>query len=121
MTYDTQNIFAKILRGQIPCKKVFENEHALAFHDIAPHAPTHILVIPKGSYVSFSDFAEKATPLEMTGFWQAVGHVAKISGATEQGYRLIANTGLNGGQEVPHFHVHVLAGRKLGPMLSKAA
>lgn len=115
--YDDTNIFARILRGEIPCKKVYEDEHALAFEDIAPKAPVHTLVIPKGKYVSASDFAEKASDAEIAGFMRAVGKVAGMKGVDAAGYRLIANTGLEGGQEVPHFHVHVLGGRSLGPML----
>lgn len=117
--YDPKNIFARILAGEIPCKKVFESEHALAFHDIHPQAPVHVLVIPKGAYVSFQDFAEHASEAEITGFTRAVGVVAKMAGAAESGYRLISNAGSNAGQEVPHYHVHILAGRPLGPMLSK--
>lgn len=119
MSYDSNNIFAKILRGEIPCKKVFENEHALAFHDIHPQAPAHVLVIPKGSYVAHDDFAARASDAEIAGFERAVGEVAKMVGVTETGYRLIANAGGNGGQEVPHYHVHILGGKKLGPMLAK--
>lgn len=117
MPYDTNNIFAKILRGEIPCKKVFENQHALAFHDINPKAPTHILVIPKGSYMTQADFAEKASDAEIAGFEKAVADVAKIAGVDTSGYRLISNSGVNAHQEVPHYHVHVLGGRALGPML----
>ncbi len=119
MSYDPNNIFAKILRGEIPCKKVFENEHALAFHDIQPHAPIHVLVIPKGAYLAHDDFAARANDAEIAGFERAVGEVAKLTGVVDTGYRLIANAGANGGQEVPHFHVHILGGKKLGPMLVK--
>lgn len=119
MSYDTNNIFAKILRGDIPCKKIFENEHALAFHDIHPAAPIHALVIPKGAYISHADFAANASDAEIAGFTRAVGHVAKLVGAEENGYRLLANHGANAHQEVPHYHVHILGGRALGPMLSK--
>lgn len=119
MSYDTNNIFAKILRGDIPCKKIFENEYALAFHDIHPQAPIHALVIPKGAYISHADFAAKASDAEIAGFTRAVGHVAKLVGAEENGYRLLANHGANAHQEVPHYHVHILGGRALGPMLSK--
>ncbi|MEC7029080.1 MAG: histidine triad nucleotide-binding protein [Pseudomonadota bacterium] len=119
MTYDDNNIFAKILRGEIPNKTVYEDDFALAFHDIAPHAPTHILVIPKGKYVNIADFGTNATPDELTGFWRAVSKVAEDNGLTNEGFRSIANTGLNGGQEVPHFHVHLLGGKKIGPMVSK--
>lgn len=116
--YDPNNIFAKILRGDIPCKKLFENDYALAFHDISPKAPTHILVIPKGAYESFQEFSEKATEAEIAGFTRAIGVVTKVAGAVDAGYRLISNAGINAHQEVPHYHVHVLAGRPLGPMLN---
>ena len=115
--YDDQNIFAKILRGEIPNKTVYEDDFALAFHDINPQAPTHILVIPKGPYVSWDDFSAKASEAEIAGFIRAVGHVAREQGLVEPGYRLLANTGIDSHQEVPHLHVHVFAGRALGPML----
>ncbi len=118
-TYDPNNIFAKILRGEIPCGKVYENEHALAFNDIQPKAPVHVLVIPKGAYVSISDFSQNAAPAEITGFFRAVGEVIKTLGIDGDGFRTIANTGLNGGQEVPHFHIHILGGAKIGPMVVK--
>jgi diadenosine tetraphosphate (Ap4A) HIT family hydrolase len=117
--YDPSNIFARILRGEIPSKRVYEDEHALAFHDIAPAAPVHILVIPKGSYVSWDDFSERASAEEIAGFVRAVGKVAREQGLVEPGYRLLANVGRNSGQEVPHLHVHLFAGRPLGPMLSR--
>ncbi|MEA1014978.1 histidine triad nucleotide-binding protein [Sphingosinicella sp. LY1275] len=117
--YDTNNIFARILRGEIPCSKVYEDEHALAFNDINPQAPTHILVIPKGAYVSWDDFSEHASSEEIAGFVRAVGRIAREAGLLEPGYRLLANTGPNSGQEVPHLHVHIFAGRLLGPMLSR--
>ena len=117
--YDDQNIFAKILRGEIPCNKVFEDEHALAFHDIAPLAPLHVLVIPKGAYVSWDDFSSQASDAELAGFSRAVGEVARIVGADTQGYRLLANSGKRSGQEVPHLHVHIFGGQPLGPMLAK--
>ena len=117
--YDDSNIFARILRGEIPSKRVYEDDYALAFHDINPAAPTHILVIPKGAYVSWDDFAAKASEAEIAGFVRAVGKVAREAGAVESGYRLLANTGLNSGQEVPHLHVHIFAGRPLGPMLAR--
>ena len=119
--YDDNNIFAKILRGEIPCNKVFEDEHVLAFRDIRPLAPTHILVIPKGKYVSLADFGAKATPEEITGFYRAAAKIAADEGLGTEGFRAIANTGQNGGQEVPHFHLHLLGGSRLGPMLGKAA
>jgi histidine triad (HIT) family protein len=117
--YDENNIFARILRGEIPSKRVYEDEHALAFHDINPLAPLHILVIPKGAYVSWDDFSAKASDAEIAGFVRAVGKVAREAGLVECGYRLLANTGVNSGQEVPHLHVHIFAGRPLGPMLAR--
>ena len=117
--YDDSNVFARILRGDIPSKRVYEDEHALAFHDIAPWAPTHILVIPKGAYVSWDDFSERASDAEIAGFVRAVGHVARDNGLVAPGYRLLANTGVDSHAEVPHLHVHILAGRKLGPMLAR--
>ncbi|HYZ47381.1 MAG TPA: histidine triad nucleotide-binding protein [Sphingomonas sp.] len=117
--YDPNNIFARILREEIPCRKVYEDEHALAFHDINPQAPTHILVVPKGAYVSWDDFSARASEAEIAGFVRAVGHVAREAGLVETGYRLLANTGLNAHQEVPHLHVHIFAGRSLGPMLAR--
>ena len=119
LPYDPQNIFAKILRGEIPCNKVHEDEWALAFHDIAPQAPVHILVIPKGAYVSWDDFSARASAEEIVGFVRAVGHVAREQGLVEPGYRLLANVGAHGGQEVPHLHVHIFAGGPLGPMLAR--
>lgn len=116
--YDDANIFARILRGEIPSKKVYEDEWALAFHDIAPQAPTHVLVIPKGRYCSFADFSASASDAEIGGFMRAVGKVAKDLGLEAPGYRLLANMGEHGGQEVPHFHVHLFAGRPLGRMIS---
>ena len=117
--YDESNIFARILRGEIPCKRVYEDEFALAFHDINPLAPTHILVIPKGAYVSWDDFSERAGEAEIAGFVRAVGKVARDAGLVEPGYRLLANVGPASGLEVPHLHVHVFAGRPLGPMLAR--
>jgi histidine triad (HIT) family protein len=116
--YDDQNIFAKILRGEIPSRRVFEDDHAIAFHDIAPVAPTHLLVIPRGAYVSWDDFSARASDTEIAGFVRAVGTVARAAGLVEPGYRLLANTGRQSGQEVPHLHVHIFAGRPLGPMLA---
>ncbi|MGC9269307.1 histidine triad nucleotide-binding protein [Acidiphilium sp.] len=116
--YDDGNIFAKILRGEIPSRRVFENEFALAFHDINPQAPHHILVIPKGRYVSFADFAATAPEAEISGFIRAIGHVAQMLGFEETGYRLLANMGPDSHQEVPHLHVHLFAGKPLGPMLA---
>jgi diadenosine tetraphosphate (Ap4A) HIT family hydrolase len=117
--YDENNIFARILRGEIPAKRVYEDEYALAFHDINPLSPTHILVIPKGAYVSWDDFSGNATEAEIAGFVRAVGKVAREAGLVANGYRLLANTGPESGQEVPHLHVHIFAGRPLGPMLSR--
>ena len=117
--YDEQNIFARILRGEIPSKTVMETEHSLAFHDINPLAPIHVLVIPKGPYVSWDDFSRKASEAEIAAFVRAVGSIAREAGLVADGYRLLANTGLNSGQEVPHLHVHIFAGRPLGPMLAR--
>lgn len=117
--YDPANIFAKILRGEIPCKRVYEDEYALAFHDISPQAPVHILVIPKGAYVSWDDFSAHASEGEIAGFVRAVGHVAREQGLVAAGYRLLANVGQHGGQEVPHLHVHLFGGAPLGPMLAR--
>lgn len=115
--YDDQNVFAKILRNEIPSRRVYEDAFALAFHDIAPWAPHHILVIPKGAYVSWDDFSARGSDEEIAGFVRAVGKVARDQGLVAPGYRLIANTGLDSHAEVPHLHVHILAGRKLGPLL----
>jgi diadenosine tetraphosphate (Ap4A) HIT family hydrolase len=117
--YDDTNIFARILRGEIPSNKVYEDEHALAFHDINPQAPVHILVIPKGAYVSWHDFSERGSPEEIAGFVKAIGHVARSQGMVTPGYRLLSNIGRNGGQEVPHLHVHIFGGGPLGPMLAR--
>jgi diadenosine tetraphosphate (Ap4A) HIT family hydrolase len=119
MPYDDSNIFARILRGEIPAHKVHEDEHALAFRDINPQAPVHILVIPKGAYVSWDDFAARASEAEIAGFVRAVGHVAREQGLVAPGYRLLANVGGDAGQEVPHLHVHLFGGRPLGPMLAR--
>ncbi len=117
--YDDENIFAKILRGEIPNKTVYEDDHVLAFHDINPQAPHHILVIPKGKYVSWDDFSARASETEIAGFVRGVGHVAREAGMVEPGYRLLANIGHDGHQEVPHLHVHIFAGKPLGPMLMR--
>lgn len=119
LPYDDQNIFAKILRGEIPNKTVYEDEWALAFHDINPQAPLHVLVIPKGPYVSWDDFSAKASAAEIAGFVRAVGHVAREAGLVEPGYRLLANIGQHGHQEVPHLHVHLFGGRQMGMMLPR--
>jgi len=117
--YDDTNIFARILRGELPCAKVYEDEHVLAFNDIRPLAPVHILVIPKGAYVSWDDFSERAEAEEIAGFVRAVGRIARDQGLVAPGYRLLANVGVNGGQEVPHLHVHLFGGGPLGPMLAR--
>ena len=119
LPYDDQNVFAKILRGEIPNRTVFEDEWALAFHDINPQAPVHVLVIPKGAYVSWDDFSATASAEEIAGFVRAVGHVARSLGLVEPGYRLLANIGQHGHQEVPHLHVHLFGGKPLGPMLAR--
>ena len=119
LPYDENNIFARILRGEIPAKTVFEDEHALAFHDIHAQAPVHILVIPKGAYVSWDDFSERGSEAEIAGFVRAVGTVARELGLVAPGYRLLANVGADAGQEVPHLHVHLFGGRPLGPMLAR--
>ena len=117
--YDDQNVFAKILRGEIPSKKVYEDEWVFAFYDINPQAPVHILVIPKGAYVSWDDFSARASDGEIAGFVRAVGHVAREQGLVAPGYRLLANIGAHGHQEVPHLHVHLFGGRQLGAMLPR--
>ncbi len=117
LPYDDNNIFARILRGEIPCRRVYEDEYALAFHDIAPQAPVHLLVIPKGPYVSWDDFATKASDAEIVGFTRAVGTVARDAGLAVPGYRLLANVGGHGHQEVPHLHVHIFGGKQLRGML----
>ena len=119
LPYDDSNIFARILRGEIPSKTVYEDEFALAFHDINPQAPVHVLVIPKGAYVSWDDFSARAPNAEIAGFVRAVGHVAREQGLVAPGYRLLANVGLHSGQEVPHLHVHLFGGKGLGPMLAR--
>jgi diadenosine tetraphosphate (Ap4A) HIT family hydrolase len=117
--YDDQNIFARILRGEIPSQRVYDDEFAIAFHDIAPQAPTHLLVIPKGAYVSWDDFAARGSDAEIAGFVRAVGTVARAAGLVEPGYRLLANVGQHGHQEVPHLHIHIFGGAPLGPMLAR--
>ena len=119
MVYDRNNIFARVLRGEIPCNKVFEDEHVLAFHDIRPQAPTHILVIPKGEYVSMDDFSAKASDAEIAALIRAVGKISREQGVAEDGYRILANVGVNGHQEVPHLHIHIFGGRPLGRMLGR--
>ena len=119
LPYDDSNIFARILRGELPCNKVLETEHSLALHDINPVAAIHVLVIPKGAYVSWDDFAATATDAEIGDFVRTVGAVARQTGAETQGYRLLSNVGKRGGQEVPHLHVHLFGGQPLGPMLAR--
>ena len=117
--YDDSNVFAKILHGELPCKTVYEDEWALAFHDINPLAPVHILVIPKGAYVSWDDFSASASDEEIAGFVRAVGKVARDQQLVVQGYRVLANIGKRAGQEVAHLHVHIFGGQPLGPMLAR--
>jgi histidine triad (HIT) family protein len=117
MAYDRNNIFARILRGEIPCSKVYEDEHVLAFRDIAPQAPNHVLLIPKGEYVSAEDFSAKASDAEIAGFVRAIGKISASEGVAGSGYRLIANSGRAAHQAVPHFHLHLLGGRDLGAPL----
>ena len=116
--YDDDNIFAKILRGEIPNTTVYEDDHTLAFEDINPQAPVHVLVIPKGNYGSMTDFSENASDEEMGALNRAVLKVVEAKGLKEDGYRILANVGVNGHQEVPHLHIHVFGGTRLGPMLS---
>ena len=118
--YDPANIFARILRGEIPCQRVDESEHALAFHDIAPQAPVHVLVIPKGDWVSAADFHAGASDAAIAGFWRLVAKVARDLGLEDRGYRLLSNMGEDAGQEVAHFHVHLFGGRRLGRMVPPA-
>ena len=117
--YDDGNIFARILRGEVPSNRVYEDEHVLAFRDVNPLAQTHILVIPKGKYVSWDDFSARASDPEISALVRAAGKIAREAGLVERGYRLLANTGPDSGQEVPHLHVHIFAGRPLGPMLAR--
>ena len=115
--YDDANIFARLLRGEIPSQQVYEDEWAVAFHDIAPQAPVHILVIPRGTWVSWDDFSARAADAEIAGFSRAVGHVAREAGLVESGYRVLYNVGMHGGQEIPHLHAHIFGGRPLGRMV----
>jgi histidine triad (HIT) family protein len=119
MAYDPNNVFARILRGEIPAQKIYEDEFALAFHDINPLAPVHALVIPKGPYVAFDDFAATAGDTGIAGFFRAVRKTAELLGVSQDGFRLLANNGANAHQEVPHFHVHIFGGRSLGAMLPR--
>ena len=117
MTYDQNNVFAKIIRGEIPCDKVFEDDTAMAFRDINPQSPIHILVVPKGPYMSMDDFSTNASAKEITGFIRAIGTVAREHVSVEEGYRILANTGRDARQEVPHLHVHILGGKDLGRLV----
>ena len=117
MTYDNNNIFAKILRGEILCQKIDEDEHTLSFVDANPQAPVHILVIPKGAYCDWADFAATASAVEMAAFTKAIQRVAELTGISKTGYRVISNTGLDGHQEEPHLHMHVLGGGPVGPLV----
>src|SRR5579884_3792636 len=117
MAYDRNNVFARILRGELPCAKVYEDEHVLAFRDIDPQAPTHVILIPKGEYVSVDDFGLRASDAELAALVRAIPKIAAADGAVESGYRILANHGAAAHQEVPHFHLHLFAGRDLGPML----
>jgi len=119
MSYDDQNIFAKILRGEIPCTKIAEDEHTLAFADINPARAVHVLVIPKGAYVDWRDFAAMATAEEQAAFTRMIGHVAEVTGIDKTGFRVVSNTGSDGHQEVPHLHMHVLGGEPVGPMVTR--
>jgi histidine triad (HIT) family protein len=119
MAYDRNNVFARILRGEIPCTKVYEDEHVLAFKDIRPQAPTHVVLIPKGEYVSADDFSEKASDAELAALMRAIARIARQEGVVEGGYRILSNHGAAAHQEVPHFHLHLFGGRDLGPMLRR--
>lgn len=119
MAYDENNIFAKILRGEIPCDKVYEDDHCLAFNDINPQAPVHVLVIPKGHYQNFDDFHAAAADEEIAAFVRAIGTVARMTGLADSGYRVLSNTGADAHQEVPHLHVHVVGKRDLGRMIGR--
>ena len=116
--YNKQNIFAKILRSEIPCHKILENDHALAFSDINPQSPVHILIIPKKAYLDFNDFMEKASIIEIEFLWKLVNDVIKLKKVSKKGFRIISNSGDDGNQDVPHFHVHVLGGKNLGRMMN---
>jgi histidine triad (HIT) family protein len=120
MAYDRNNVFARIVRGELPCTKVFEDEHVLAFRDINPQAPTHIVLIPKGEYVSVADFSANASEVEQAAFLRAIGKIAQQEGVADSGYRILANHGAAAHQEVPHFHLHLFGGRDLGPMLRRS-
>ncbi len=120
MAYDDNNVFARILRGELPCKKVYEDEHVLAFHDIRPQTPVHILVIPKGRYASLDDFSAKASDGEIAALFRVVGRLAREAGVAESGYRFLANNGPDANQEVQHLHVHIFGGKNLGRMIKPA-
>lgn len=119
MTYDPENIFARIIRGEIPCDKVYEDDHVLAFNDINPQAPVHVLVIPKGAYVNLDDFHEKASDVEIAALMRAVGTVARMTGVDDSGYRFLSNNGEDANQEVPHLHIHIVGKRNLGRMVGR--
>lgn len=116
-SYDNNNIFAKILRAEIPSKKIIETAHTLSFHDAFPKAPVHALVIPKGEYLNLTDFTARASDIEIIDFWRTVYQVIELLELQDSGFRMISNSGSNGGQEVPHFHIHICGGKKLGAML----
>jgi len=118
MSYDDDNIFAKIIRGEIPCKKIYENDYVLAFHDINPQKKVHALVIPKGEYIDLNDFNNKASDKEITELNKAITHVASLLKVSEKGYRTLSNIGSDGGQEVPHLHYHIFGGEKIGKMVT---
>ena len=118
MNYDSNNVFAKILKGDIPCKKVYENDYVLAFHDVNPQKKMHVLVIPKGEYIDLDHFNSKASEKEIVELNKAITHVASLLGAKDNGYRALTNIGMDGGQEVPHLHFHIFAGEKVGKMVS---
>jgi diadenosine tetraphosphate (Ap4A) HIT family hydrolase len=117
MTYDQNNVFARIIRGELPCRKVYEDDQVLAFHDIHPQAPVHIVVCPKGAYISMTEFSQTATINEMAALFRAVGLIVQQENLAAAGYRVITNAGPHSGQEVPHLHLHILGGRPLGPLL----
>jgi diadenosine tetraphosphate (Ap4A) HIT family hydrolase len=119
MAYDSSNVFARILRGELPCARVYEDEHVLAFRDIHPQAPNHVVLIPKGEYIAADDFSDKASDAELAAFMRAIAKIAAAEGIADSGFRLLANTGKDGHQEVPHFHMHIVGGRNLGPMLRR--
>ena len=119
MAYDPKNVFALILRGELPCTKVYEDEHVLAFRDIRPQAPTHVILIPEGQYVSVDDFSANASEAELAAFMRAIGKIALAEGVTENGYRILSNHGAAAHQEVPHFHLHIFGGRDLGAILRR--